>query len=138
MIIIDNCNISFMLGETFVKTDQRYFAIIMIIVLIIFMFRRRNPELVKPTGVISGTCTGPDGKVVAGAKVTLTDANSNVVASVDSGADGSYALPPVTLGNYHISAVLANPDGTHLQGDADVVLSSATQTVDLAMACFFV
>jgi hypothetical protein len=118
------------------RTNQRCFTIIMILVLIIFIFRRRNPDLVKPTGVISGTCTGPSG-VVAGATVTLTDTNKNVVASVVSGADGSYVLPPVTLGNYHVSAVLANTDGTHLQGDADVVLSSATQTVDLAMVCFF-
>lgn len=120
------------------RKNTLYLYIIMVSILIIFLFRRRNADLIQPTGTISGTCTGPNNAPVPGATVTLTDANKNVVATVTSGTDGSYTLPPVTLGNYHVSAVLSNPDGTHLQGDADVILNSSAQTVDLAMQSFFV
>lgn len=122
----------------FMKTNRFYFGIIMLFILIIFIMRRRNPDLVQPTGVISGTCTGPSNAAVAGATVTLSDSNKNVVATATSATDGSYTLPAVTLGNYHISAVLSNPDGTHLQGDVDVVLDTAAKTEDIPMACFFV
>lgn len=90
--------------------------------------------MVKPTGVISGTATGPDGTPVAGATVSLVDVNNNTVASVTTGTDGTYTLPAVTLGNYTVDAIKALPDGTHLQADVQVTLSSATQTVDLPMA----
>ena len=108
------------------------FAAIAVLVLLRMLF----PELFRPapaSGVISGGMSYSDAPV-ANATVTLyTPDKLTEVAIATSGADGKYTLAEVAAGNYHITAILRNADGTWLQADKDVVIDAPTVTVDLIM-----
>ena len=95
--------------------DELIFIVIMFIVLLVLLFRvlTRPPP---PTGLISGGLTDVSGAPVAGATVTLYAADKiTEIAIVTSDATGKYTLPAEPLGDYHITAILNNTDGTWLQ-----------------------
>lgn len=108
---------------------------IMVYVLIVYIIARLCPDLNEPapqTGVISGGLTY-NGAPVAGATVTLYNPDGTEAAVVTSDAEGKYALPAMAVGQYHLTAILKNPDGTWLQADQDVVIEEATLVVDLVL-----
>jgi hypothetical protein len=56
------------------------------------------------TGNIAGTVTDPQGAVVPGATVTLTNTDRNaVVRTVKSGANGDYSAPLLPIGHYEVA-----------------------------------
>jgi len=68
-----------------------------------FLSAQTNPK--QATATLSGTLTDPSGAVVAGARVTATQAGSIVAATTAmSGADGKFALT-LAPGNYRARAV---------------------------------
>src|SRR6516165_5035863 len=54
------------------------------------------------TGAIVGTVTDPSGAVLSGARVTLTNLDTNAMLSTETGPDGTYKFSPVKIGNYKI------------------------------------
>ncbi len=58
----------------------------------------------ETTGTINGTVTDPNGAVVAGATVTLTDAEKKVVVrTVTTNDDGIYTLPDLPVATYEVT-----------------------------------
>src|SRR5215813_7031138 len=58
----------------------------------------------ETTGTINGTVTDPNGAVVAGATVTLTDtAKKVVVRTVTTNGDGIYTLPDLPVATYDVT-----------------------------------
>ena len=58
-------------------------------------------------GDISGTVTDPQGGMIAGATVTVTNVDTNVKTEVKTGANGYYLAPLLITGNYQIVAEAA-------------------------------
>jgi hypothetical protein len=90
------------------------------------------PPAPTGTAVISGVVRysragGDDVGPVAGATVTLTDANGNVVASTTTDANGNYSLSSLAAGSYTLS-VTSNDFGS--QEQAVTVADGQTTTVD--------
>ena len=55
-------------------------------------------------GDISGTVTDPQGGMIAGVTVTVTNVDTNVKTEVTTGANGFYLAPLLITGNYQIVA----------------------------------
>src|SRR5687767_12562330 len=53
-------------------------------------------------GAITGTVTDPSGAVVAGAKVTATNADTNEVREVTTSDEGNYTIPELKAGPYRV------------------------------------
>jgi len=91
------------------------------------------PELNKPAPcVVSGGCTA-DGIAVAGATVSAYNTGGDEVSVVITDASGAYTLAPLTPGQYHVTAILRNPDGSWLQADQDVTVEGLTMVADLSL-----
>ena len=58
-------------------------------------------------GTIVGTVTDISGGVVAGARVTLTEVNTQIVHTGQTNASGSYSFPELPPGTYDIAAEMA-------------------------------
>ena len=93
-------------------------------------------------GAINGTVTDPNGAVVPGAKVSITNTATNEAVGTVTTSDGSYSSPILTPGNYSVrveapgfkSSVMTNlavrPFGpTHANVALEVGSISATVTV---------
>src|SRR5882762_3130989 len=55
-----------------------------------------------PTATLNGTVTDPQGAVVAGAKVVITDTATGASREVTTAGDGAYAVTDLTPGNYSV------------------------------------
>ena len=55
------------------------------------------------TGTVLGTVTDASGALVAGAKVTLTEVNTDVVRNADSNSSGNYTFPDIPEGTYRVT-----------------------------------
>ncbi len=58
-----------------------------------------------PTGTILGTVKDATGGPVAGAAVTVTNADTNLVRTGTTGDDGAYRFPALPVGNYEVKIV---------------------------------
>ena len=56
----------------------------------------------KDTGGIAGTVKDSTGAVVAGAKVTVTDADRGTSEQTTTGAQGEYVVSPLKIGRYNV------------------------------------
>jgi Carboxypeptidase regulatory-like domain/TonB dependent receptor len=54
-------------------------------------------------GMILGTVTDPSGAVIAGAQVTVKNANTGLERTSQTSADGSYAVPELPIGTYNVT-----------------------------------
>lgn len=54
-------------------------------------------------GTILGTVTDATGAAVAGARVSITNTDTNVTVFAQTNAAGSYTSPPLVVGNYQVS-----------------------------------
>src|SRR5437763_7798583 len=64
-----------------------------------------SPFLLKAADVtasLSGTVKDVSGRIVVGARVTLTNTQTNVPLQAKTGADGSYSLTLIPVGNYRL------------------------------------
>ena len=55
-------------------------------------------------GSISGVIRDPTGAAIPNAKVTLTNAGTNITVSTTTGSEGQYTFSPVKVGRYSLSA----------------------------------
>lgn len=76
-------------------------------------------------GVITGTVTDPSGASVPKAKVTLTNAGTNISQSTTTGTDGTYRFPLVPPGTYTLDIQAANFAEVRASG----IVVQASQTV---------
>ena len=58
----------------------------------------------RGTALLTGTVKDPTGAVISGAKVTLTNMDTNVSQSTTTNKDGYYLFPLVPIGRYQVSA----------------------------------
>jgi hypothetical protein len=56
------------------------------------------------TGRVAGTVTDPSGAVISGAKVTVTNAATDVSRETTTGTDGAYQVLQVPIGDYRVAA----------------------------------
>src|ERR1051325_10997592 len=83
-------------------------------------------------GTISGVVTDPNGAVIAGAEVTITNAETTVSRSTVSNGEGIYRLEAVDPGNYSVK-ITAGGFGTVVKNDV-AVNANQTSTVDTQLA----
>jgi hypothetical protein len=57
----------------------------------------------QATALITGTVKDPSGAVVAGAKVTLRNSNTNIARSIPTNKDGYYSFTLVPIGAYELT-----------------------------------
>jgi hypothetical protein len=82
-------------------------------------------------GTILGTVTDPQGAVVAGAKVTVTNVGTGLERSTDTSTDGTYSLPELPIGTYTVTVTQA---GFQTSVAKDVAVDvSAEDRVDVRM-----
>src|SRR5271163_1463185 len=94
------------------------------------------------TGRITGTISDPQGAVLPGVRVTVTDSATQVSRTTTTGHDGSYQVLALPIGNYRVTAehegfrtVLSDPYklliNQVLRVDIRMEVGAATQTVDV-------
>ncbi|MGE0103138.1 MAG: TonB-dependent receptor [Blastocatellales bacterium] len=59
------------------------------------------------TGSIVGTVKNPDGAIIVGAEVTITQQETNRVIQVLTNSEGYYVSPPLPVGTYRVEAKMA-------------------------------
>ena len=72
-------------------------------VLLILVFNFRLFAQVD-TGAIRGTITDISGKVLLGAKVTITQEETGLTQTTQTGPEGTYLFTPVRIGTYTVTA----------------------------------
>jgi outer membrane receptor protein involved in Fe transport len=83
-------------------------------------------------GTISGVVTDPNGAVITGAEVIITNAETNVSRSTVSNDEGIYRLEAVDPGSYSVK-ITAGGFGTVVKNDV-AVNANQTSTVDTQLA----
>src|SRR2546421_11108381 len=73
----------------------------------------------SPTGSITGFVKDPSGAFVAGAKITLTNADSNARLTALTGASGAYLFPQLAPATY---SLIAEAAGFKKAGIANVLV----------------
>ncbi len=86
------------------KGLQRAFAYSIVSMLFFFVL---NPAYADVTGSLSGVVRDHAQAVVIGAKITITNSQTNLSQSTVSGDDGSYHFLALTAGTYKITATMA-------------------------------
>jgi hypothetical protein len=103
----------------------------------------RSAFAVGPTGRIVGTVVDPGGSPIAGAKVTLSNENTNETRTDKSDASGNFTFPTVGVGNYSIRVEYTGfqayvQRGIVLQVDQNVTVTTplrvgeVTETVEVS------
>lgn len=82
-------------------------------------------------GTVSGTITDPNGAVIAGATVTLTNVETNIQRTSTSNDAGLYRFEAVELGTYTV-AIEASGFGRNVNNNL-VVNANLTSTVDVQL-----
>ncbi|MFN7947841.1 MAG: carboxypeptidase-like regulatory domain-containing protein [Blastocatellia bacterium] len=82
------------------------------------------------SSIVSGTITDPQGNVVAGATVTITNKATGAGRTVTTTADGAYQLPQIAPGSYRVR--VEAPGFTPVVNENVQVLVSTPLTLNLA------
>jgi streptogramin lyase len=88
-----------------------------------------NAAVDVPAAAITGKVTGPEGEAVRGAIVTAFTADESRNVSVYSQPDGSFRLPEMAAGTYHVRARLLGMQDSKTQ----VEVAAGGAAVDLAL-----
>ena len=76
--------------------------------LLLLLFAVSKPVAAQTiTGIISGTVTDPSGALIPGAKITVTNEQTNESVKAESSASGAYEVPYLNPGAYQIEAAQA-------------------------------
>ncbi len=95
------------------------------------------------TGTLRGTVLDPQGAVVAGATVTVTNPSTGITKTVKTGGDGAYRVPALPPGTYQItidaqgfsrevSKRIEVTVGQSLIYDAHLKVGSASETIEVS------
>ena len=83
-------------------------------------------------GTVSGVIKDPNGAVVPGAEITLTNTDTTVTRTTTTNDEGFYRFDAVDLGNYSVSVAAANFGRVTKSGV--IVTANQTSTVDVEVA----
>jgi len=83
------------------------------------------------SGRVIGTITDPQGAVIAGTKITVTNAETRVSRSTTSGDDGRYQVLELPIGNYTVTAEQSG--FSKVVTDPQPLLINQSLRVDIAM-----
>ena len=72
-----------------------------------FLFCASLAEAQLTRGTITGTVTDQSGAAVPGAAITITNVDTGVARTSETGTTGRYEAPGLPAGNYEVSARLA-------------------------------
>jgi Carboxypeptidase regulatory-like domain len=89
------------------------------IVVLVSMLLLPSMLLADVTGSILGVVRDPSGAVVKGARVTITNTQTNLSQSMLSGDDGSYRFLALQVGTYRLNASMT---GFQQFNTTDIVL----------------
>ena len=106
---------------------------------------RTSPTSDRAANILSGTVVDPNGAVVPGTRVTLTNANTKKVRQTSSNDEGRFEFASVEAGNYLVAIEASNFKSHRVTNvkvekdkliNIDIVLepSLATETVGILMA----
>ncbi|HWZ46581.1 MAG TPA: carboxypeptidase regulatory-like domain-containing protein [Candidatus Saccharimonadales bacterium] len=95
------------------------------------------------TATLRGTVVDPQGKVIAGATVTVSNASTGIAKTAKSGGDGSYQVPALPPGSYRITVDAQGFSreattgvevtvGQVLIYDAHLKVGSASETIEVS------
>jgi len=88
----------------------------------------------QATGTIEGVVKDENGAVLAGAKITVRNAGTNMARELVSDESGRYRAPQLQPGNYEITAELSGFSRLAVSGTTVVVGSTATVDLTLRVA----
>jgi len=94
-----------MLNLNFSRCGVR-FALLALVTLFLLLSNLLLAQTTVATGSIVGTVTDPSGAVVSGAKVTVTNIDTNEVISLTSNSSGAYNSGALSPGNYKVQILL--------------------------------
>ncbi len=83
------------------------------------------------TGQITGTVTDPNGAVVQGANVTVTNQDTGAARTVTTGGDGNYSFQLLPPGRYRVTAVGSGFADTNIEA---VVNITQTTSVNIKLS----
>ena len=86
-----------------VASRHRATARIFAVLILPLLFCSASAWAQKDTGAIDGTVKDSSGKVVVGAKITVTDVDRGTVVETVSNGVGDYTASPLRVGRYKIS-----------------------------------
>ena len=118
------------------------FSIFALMVCALLMMGTAWGQVDYATASLRGTVTDPNGAVIAGATVTVTNSSTGIARTTKSAGDGSYRFPALAPGQYQIEteahgfakALVKSFDLTVGQSalyDAHLKVGAATEVVDL-------
>ena len=81
---------------------MRVLKMLFCFVLLLFVWTTINVQAQSDRGSIRGTVTDPNGAVVPGAKVTITNVETNEVRETTTGDEGNYNVPEIKAAVYRI------------------------------------
>jgi hypothetical protein len=87
----------------------------------------------SPSGSISGSVLGPDGKAVPNAPIRAVNATTSMDARTYSSSAGTYELRNLPVGTYVVSVATATPCCAFTPYANDSITVAAAQAVELMM-----
>lgn len=84
------------------RVDVRLGTLALLTLLVLLISSMTVAQSTLATGSITGTVTDPSGAVLAGAKVTITNVDTNQSVELKSNSSGAYNSGPLSPGNYKV------------------------------------
>ena len=123
------------------KSSRFWFAFILCISLTTFALLPAGAQSTVATGSIQGTVTDPNGAVVPGASVTITNKATGQAAKITSSSSGTYASGALIPGEYEVrieakgfqTQVLTVPVqvGNIASGSSKLTLGQSTEVIEV-------
>ena len=90
-----------MLATDSLSCVSRTFALVLFAFCVV-VFSGKNLAAQQATALLTGTVKDSTGAVIAGAKVTLKNSDTNIARATNSGKDGDYLFPQISIGTYEV------------------------------------
>lgn len=110
---------------------QRMKFVSSVIAVALFLFIPHASRAQAAAGTISGTVTGPAGKAVPNARISIKNVATGQSAEVQSDAAGAYKAPNLAPGKYELSI---SAEGFSSTTKSVTLAADAVQTVDVALS----
>ena len=76
--------------------------VVVLSVLCLIVVSGKSLNAQQAGALLTGTVKDSTGAVIAGAKVTLKNSDTNIARTIDSGKDGDYLFPQISIGTYEV------------------------------------